>query len=117
MPIIEVKDTVNGEEVSIYIEVDNLPIAKSPYEDVRSGESTKVVTAAADVFGEAMKLTRSFAKRVVDNVKQMEETIRPEEFEVKLGIKLDSEIGAVIAKASTGAQIEVVMKWKPRSQL
>jgi len=115
MPIIESKDIVNGEEVAIYIEVDNLPTVKSPYENVRSGEVAKVVAAARDVFGEAMKLTRNSAKRVVESIKQMDEDTRPEELEVKLAIKLDSEVGAVIAKASTGAQIEVTMKWKPRS--
>lgn len=117
MPIIESKDIVNGEEVAIYIEVDNLPPVRSPYENVRGGETTKVVAAVRDVFGEAMKLSRNCAKRVVDSVKQMDEATRPEEFEVKLAIKLDSEVGAVIAKASTGAQIEVTMKWKPRGGL
>jgi hypothetical protein len=83
---------------------------------VRSGEAARVVAAARDVFGEAMKLTRSCAKRVVESVKQMDEATRPEELEVKIAIKLDSEVGAVIAKASTGAQIEVTMKWKPRGE-
>jgi hypothetical protein len=46
----------------------------------------------------------------------MDEATRPEELEVKIAIKLDSEVGAVIAKASTGAQIEVTMKWKPRGE-
>jgi Trypsin-co-occurring domain 1 len=116
MPIIESKDTVNGEEISIYIEVDNLPTKKSPYEDTRSIDTAKIVDATRDAFGEAMKLTRGCAKRVVDSVQKMEKSIRPEEFEVKLSIKLDSEVGAVIAKASAGTQIEVTMKWKPQSQ-
>jgi Trypsin-co-occurring domain 1 len=114
MPIIESKNVVDGEEVAIYIEVDNLPAAKSPYDNVRSGEASRVIAAAGDVFGEAMKLTQNCAKRVAHSVKQMDEAVRPEELEVKLAIKLDSEVGAVIAKASTGAQIEVTMKWKPR---
>jgi hypothetical protein len=32
----------------------------------------------------------------------------------KLAISLDSEVGAFVAKASAGAQMEVTMKWKPR---
>lgn len=117
MHIIESKQKINNEEVAIYIEVDNLPFVKSPYENVRGGEATKeVITAAGDLFGDAMKLTRNCAKQIVDSVKKMDEAIRPEEFEVKLAIKLDAEVGAVIAKASTGAQIEVTMKWKPREE-
>ncbi|NMG18976.1 CU044_2847 family protein [Brasilonema bromeliae] len=112
MPIIESKDVVNGEEVVIYIEVDNIPPSRSPYENVRGVDTARVVAAARDVFGEAMQLTRSCAKRVVESVKQMEKETRPNELEVKLAIKLDSEVGAVIAKVNTGAQIEVTMKWK-----
>lgn len=112
MPIIESKDVVNGEEVVIYIEVDSIPSTRSPYENVRGVKATGVVAAARDVFGEAMQLTRSCAKRVVESVKQMEKETRPDELEVKLAIKLDSEVGAVIAKVNTGAQIEVTMKWK-----
>ncbi len=118
MPIVKDETVINGEDVTIYIEVDNLPPTKSPYDNTRSGEAAeKVLADVGDVFGEAMKLTRNCAKRVVDSIKQMDEAIRPEEFEVKLAVKLDSQVGAVIAKASAGAQMEVTLKWKPRSQL
>ncbi|BAZ21100.1 hypothetical protein NIES4073_19780 [Kalymmatonema gypsitolerans NIES-4073] len=116
MQIIRNEDSINGEEVIIYIEVDEIPAANDDYGDLRSINASKVVEAARDVFGEAMKLTRDCAKRVVQSVQQMEQSVRPEEFELKLAIKLDSEVGAVIAKASTGAQLEVTMKWKPKSQ-
>jgi Trypsin-co-occurring domain 1 len=111
MPIVESINIIDGEEVTIFVEVDNIPTVKSPYENVRSGDTTAVVAAVRDVFGEAMKLTRNCARRVVESIKQMDEATRPEEFEVKLSIKLDSEVGAVIAKASAGAQVEVTMKW------
>jgi hypothetical protein len=41
----------------------------------------------------------------------MDDALRPLEFSVQLAIKLDSEVGAVIAKASAGAQLQVTMKW------
>ncbi len=36
---------------------------------------------------------------------------RPSEFEVQLAIKLDSQVGAILAKASAEAQLQVTMKW------
>lgn len=116
MHIVETKQIVDGEEVTIYIEVDNLPTTEDPYGDTR-GAKDQVVNAARDMLGDAMQLTHSCAQRVVKSVKAMDKAIRPEEFEVKLAIKLDSELGAFVAKASSGAQIEVAMKWKPRDEL
>ncbi len=116
MPIVESISTIDGEEVAIFLEVDDIPAVKNPYEDLRSVDTTAIVVTVRDVFGEAMKLTRNCAKRVVENIKQMDEAIRPEEFEVKLSIKLDSEVGAFIAKASAGSQVEVTMKWIKRGQ-
>ena len=34
-----------------------------------------------------------------------------DEFEVSLAIKLDAEVGAILAKTSAGAQMQVTMKW------
>ncbi|MBN3945106.1 MAG: hypothetical protein HWQ38_00855 [Nostoc sp. NMS7] len=116
MAIIKSQDSVNGEEVTIYIEVDKISIVSDEYGELRGIDTFKVVDKVRDVFGEAMRLTRDCAKRVVQSVEQMDKATRPEEFEIKLAIKLDSEVGAVIAKASTGAQIEVTMKWKPKEQ-
>jgi hypothetical protein len=47
----------------------------------------------------------------MDSVSQMSDSIKPNEFEVQLAIKFDSEMGAFIAKASAGAQMQVTMKW------
>ena len=55
---------------------------------------------------------RSCAVKAVSGIKSINEASRPDEFELKLAIKLDSEMGAVIAKVSAGAQLEVTMKWK-----
>ncbi|WP_434684990.1 CU044_2847 family protein [Pseudanabaena minima] len=113
MPVIKKTETIDGEEIAIYVEVEQLPAAVSPYEDLRSGDiASKAVEAVVDTFGDAMQLVRSCAVKAVAGIKSINEASRPDEFELKLAIKLDSEMGAVIAKVSAGAQLEVTMKWK-----
>jgi hypothetical protein len=59
----------------------------------------------------AMGTIRAMAHRVADTMSQLEDKARPDEAEVEFGISLDAEAGALLAKASTGAQIKVKLKW------
>jgi len=114
MPVIKKTETIDGEEITIFVEVDQLPDEESVYKDLRgldAAKAAKVVESVGDAFGDAMQLVRSCAVKVVSGIKSINEASRPDEFELKLAIKLDSEMGAVIAKVSAGAQLEVTMKW------
>lgn len=117
MPVVKSISTVNGEEVAIYIEVDKLPEAESPYGETRGDTLEQITEAAPGMFQAGITLAQTCAKQAVAGIKKMDATFRPEEFEVKLAIKLDSEVGAILAKASAGAQMEVTMKWKPRGSM
>jgi|LakMenEpi03Aug12_release.lakeMendotaPanAssembly.Ray.scaffolds.fasta_scaffold541462_2 hypothetical protein len=113
MPVIKKTETIDGEEITIFVEVDRLPAEESPYGNLRGGDvANKAVEAVVDTFGDAMQLVRVCAVKAVAGIKSINEASRPDEFELKLAIKLDSEMGAVIAKVSAGAQLEVTMKWK-----
>ena len=116
MEIVQSKSFIDDQEITIYIEMDKPPVEKGFYDDIEDrGEIIeKVKKTARDFFGEGMTLVRNCAKKAVEGVQKMDDKFRPEELELKVGINLDSEVGAVIAKASTGGQIEVTMKWKPR---
>jgi Trypsin-co-occurring domain 1 len=116
MPIVKSTSIVEGEAIDIYIEVDDLPQEKSPYGNTR-GDGKDIPKAALDMFESGLDLARQCAKQAVMGIHKMDEKFRPEEFEVKLAVKLDSEVGAVLAKVSTGAQMEVTMKWKPRGSM
>jgi hypothetical protein len=59
----------------------------------------------------AMGTIRTMAYRVAKTIDQLEDKARPDEAEVEFGITLDAEAGAMLAKASTGAQIKVKLKW------
>ena len=116
MPIVKSISIVDGEEVTLYIEVDELPGEKSLYDNTRGGR-IEIPEAARDLFEDGLALARTCAKQAVEGMGKLDQTFRPEEFEVKLAIKLDSEVGAFLAKVSAGAQMEVTMKWKPRTNM
>lgn len=59
----------------------------------------------------AMGTIRAMAYRVAETIGQLEDKARPDAAEVEFGINLDAEAGALLAKASTGAQIKVKLKW------
>ena len=107
----------NGEGFgAIYVEVDQArdvePASIYAEIETRADPAQKVITLARDVFGDGVELARSCAARVAQGLADLPETMKPDEFELQIAIKLDSEVGAVIAKASAGAQLQVTMRWR-----
>jgi hypothetical protein len=114
VPIIKSTSEVDGEQIDIYIEVDEAPqVADSdnPYQDVRESLAKKAVKAVGNVFGDGLALSRKCAKEVIRSINQMDEEEKPNEFEVQLAIKLNSEVGAAVTKFGGEAQMQVTMKW------
>lgn len=114
MPIYENTQIIHEQEITIAIEVDKLPAAPGPYQDLRDGN--KGLAVIRDLFGEGMALAQNSAARVVESMRQMNEAIKPDEFELQFAIKLDTEVGAIIAKTSTEAQLQVKMTWKRKEE-
>ncbi|MCF2150128.1 hypothetical protein IQ276_027580 [Desmonostoc muscorum LEGE 12446] len=135
MPIIKSTSFVEGQRVEIYIEVDEQPqtdieVDEQPQADVdnvnwantRDGSAEKAAQKAAqaaqdvgNVFGESITLARKCAAQAIQNFQQMHDTVKPDELQLQLGIKVGCEFGAVIpviAKGGAEAQIQVTMKWK-----
>jgi hypothetical protein len=59
----------------------------------------------------AMGNIRTMASRVAETMERLEDKSRPAEAEVEFGLNLDADLGAFLAKASGGAQINVKLKW------
>lgn len=114
MPVYESTQIIQDQEITIAIEVDKLPASPGPYQDLRDG--SKRLIAIRDLFGEGMALAQNSAARVVESMRQMNEAIKPDEFELQFAIKLDTEVGAIIAKTSTEAQLQVKMTWKRKEE-
>jgi hypothetical protein len=116
MPVIREDLTrENGDTVTVYIEVDErtLPVVEednartfNPYPATR-GVSQQIETA----FGGAMELIRACAERTAQTISGIAPHLRPRACEVQFGVKVDAELGAVIGKTSTEAQIQVTLKW------
>ena len=113
MPVLSITSPTQPDR-PILVEVDVVaPVTRGQYGDVRDGSvAGGVIEKARDVFGEGLDLARACAIRVADTLGQIAAESRPEEFTLQLAIKLDTQVGAVIAKASAGAQLQVQMKWK-----
>jgi hypothetical protein len=61
-----------------------------------------------------MELAQNCATRVVKSMKEMGKATKPDEFQMQFAITLDTEVGAVIAKTRTEAQLQVTMTWKAK---
>jgi len=109
MPVYTNTHTVDDQEIIIAIEVDKMPTAPGPYQDLRDGAGLQ---KARDLFGDGLELAKSCATRVVNSIKEMGGAAKPDEFQLQFSIKLDTEVGAIIAKSSTEAQLQVTMTWK-----
>ena len=110
MAIVKSIQEINGEQIEIFIEVDKEPLPKDPYGGTSRGVKD-AVKAVEGFFSQGLTLARNCATEVIHNVNQMKEEVKPNEFEVQLAVNLNSEVGAVLAKASTGAQMQITMKW------
>ncbi len=102
--------THGDEVVEILIEVDEPSTAPwTPYEyDTMRGDQPEAQSGA---FKKGMRLIRACAEQVADTVRKVRTAARPDEVEVKFGVKLTGETGALIAKTGTEAQMEVTLKW------
>ena len=114
MPLIKITEQVEDQELILLIDVDE-PQKDDPYKDSRDFPIDKVKDSIRDVFDDGIAMARACAYKVVVGMNKLDESYRPEEFELKLGISLDSDVGAFVAKAGASAQLEVTMKWKPRN--
>lgn len=111
MEVISIPDPAGGPPIQV--EVETAPQAGAGvYREGREGGASRVIRATQDVFGEGLELARSCARRVAGSLGEITRESRPAEVTVQLSIKLDSQVGAVIAKAGAGAQLQVSMKWK-----
>jgi exonuclease VII small subunit len=110
MPIVENIEKIDGKDFTMIIEVDKEPEAESPYRDLRNGD--KALAKTSELFDKGMVLARNCAKKVVQNMKEMGNAVKPDEFQLQFAVKLDTEVGAVLAKAGTEAQLQVTMTWK-----
>lgn len=108
----DILKNVNGDDVTMYIEVDDKQLpSPTRSSDPPSPGRSMLPRAAQDTFLQAMGLIETCATQVSSTVKAIPQEARPKEFEVAFAVKIDAEFGAILAKASGEAQLQVTLTW------
>ena len=102
-PLIEFP--LDGDD-SILVEVEELP----PSELVANFPGQQVVVKAQTSFADAMDKIKPVAANIIGKVRELKDS--PDEVEVKFGVKMTAEMGAVIASANVEGNYEITLKWK-----
>jgi len=105
--------------VEILIEVDDPERERGPwrsysYGNLRGGDED--ASLATRTFEKGMALIRNCAEQVADTMRKVDRAVSPDEVEVKFGVKLIGEAGALIAKKGAEAHMEVTFKWNGKKK-
>jgi hypothetical protein len=113
LAIVQSTRSVDGHDVVINIEVDDPSDAtgRDFYGTTRDGSRERLAKLQRDLFGEGMAFAEQCATWAAASLDKIAEACRPKEFELQVAIKLDAEVGAVLAKAGAEAQLQVTMRW------
>lgn len=88
---------------SVLIEVDE------PIEDDRISLGDRVVKTAQQTLESALERVKPVASAIMTKVQGLNEPA--DEVEVKFGIKMSAELGAVIAAGNAEVNYEITLKW------
>jgi hypothetical protein len=116
MSITHSTEIINGEAITILIETaDSLDSTTQSTDRTRAttrGVTEDTLRRAQNVFSDGVALVRHCATQVVTGVQSLDDSLKPDSLEVQLAIKLTTEMGAVLAKVSGEAQMQVKLTWK-----
>lgn len=102
--IIEV--LINGE--TVYFE-DDTEVSRE-VENV--GGIGEVGKQAVGAFQKALETIGLVVESTVQHVRQFDKAIAPDEYQIKFGVKISGEYGAVVTKIGGEAQLEITMTFK-----
>lgn len=115
MAVLKTIEQQDGRDVTILLEVDDAVADSLPtvYGGDHLGERLdQVLTSAHGAFANGLEMVRLCATQIVQHITSLDNAIRPDEFQVQFAVKFDSEVGAIVAKATAGAQLQVSLTWK-----
>jgi hypothetical protein len=104
--------SLDGED-SILVEVEELPESDGDAGLVAIS-GNQVIKTAQQSFDAALEKIKPMAASIINKVRSLNDP--PDEVEVKFGVKMSSQAGAVIAKASLEGNYEITLKWKREKQ-
>ena len=92
---------------TVKVEVGESDLDGRPVRGVRTGE---IVEKAQQSFEATLALLQPSTDAIIGKLRSL--SARPDEVEVKFGLKLTATAGALIAAAATEAQFEIRLTWK-----
>lgn len=100
----------SGEGGSVVVEIDD---GDPGYDRVARGAG-ELVADTGKQLGSALEVVRPTADALMEKIGQLAE--RPEKLEVQFGIRLNAQVGAVIASTQAEGHLQVTLTWtNPRS--
>ncbi|MFB8797883.1 MAG: CU044_2847 family protein [Microcoleus sp.] len=94
---------------SIFVEVDK----PAPTDD-RIGLRDELTQIAQQTFESALEKIKPLTNAIMTKVRSLNDPA--DEVEVKFGIKMSAELGAVIASGNGEVNYEITLKWQRKSQ-
>lgn len=94
---------------SILVEVD-----EAAQTDERIGLRDQVVDKATQTFESALETVKPIANAIITKIGSIKQPA--DEVEVKFGIKISAQLGAVVASGNSEVNYEITLKWKKDSQ-
>jgi hypothetical protein len=76
----------------------------------RGGRATELISKADETFEQALGRVGPTSAAIVERFRSMAH--QPDEIEIEFGIKINAEVGAIIAKTSGEANFRIVVRWK-----
>ena len=101
----------DDDESFVYVEVDEkLPVSSNEDEDEELiGIGDEVAQQAKPTLGKALSSIKPVANAIIKKVQDLNQPA--DAVEVKFGIKMSGELGAVIASGSAEVNYEITLKW------
>jgi hypothetical protein len=101
----------DDEESFVYVEVDEkLPVSSNKKRDkALIGLGDEVAQQAKQTLGKALSSIKPVANAIIKKVQDLNKPA--DAVEVKFGIKMSGELGAIIASGSTEVNYEITLKW------
>lgn len=100
---------VNGQEIFFETDQsDSYSLEPTGVDDVKQ--------KATDAFYSALETIGALATATANSLRGLDEASAPDEIQLRFGIKLTGEYGAVVAKVSGETQISVTLTYKSKDQ-
>ena len=81
-----------------------------------SNDPDELLNKSTMAIERSMKTVQSMAKKAIKAIKAIPISERPSTVEFQFGIKMNGEVGAVVAKVGAEAAITVTMTWEHKTK-